>query len=194
MNIVIVGHGHSLIKARLGTVIDGFDIVCKVKRGFSITRAPMERPECAGERCDAVAGPLRVNFKDINIKGATEFWPARLLKHRNGDPCRWWDDLKELEAESQIKIRTAYKSLCYWGDRYRELEPKCGPSIGLEAVVTALECYHPKELALAGFDAIKTGKTNTWSKASGKDPHPAAIEQKALALMEKHYNTTVRFL
>lgn len=197
MNIVIVGHGSSLKKARLGEVIDKFDFVCKVKRGLSAEKAHLETPECAGYRCDAVASPLRVNFKGLDVKGAREFWPVRLVKHRGGTwgtPFKWWEDLKELQSHTNMHIVESYEALCFWGRKFTRMKPLCGPSSGLEAITIALDYYKPKELALAGFDAMKTGKISEWSKKLGKDPHPAWIERVMLGEMSKHYNVKVRFL
>lgn len=195
MKIVIVGHGDSLRRDYLGGLIDGFDFVCKVKRGVSKEKAYLEIPERAGSKCDAVAGPLRGNLKGTDVLGVSEFWPVRLMKHReDGDPTRWWDDLEKLERKSSIRIRTAYKALCYWGRIYKDISPIHGPSSGMEAIVIALEHFMPKELVLAGFDAIRTGQTSTWSKKLGKDPHPAKYEQEILGQMERYYNIKVNFL
>ena len=185
MNVVIVGHGPSILNEGRGKEIDEYDVVIRLKR----TKSLLSRPHIFGTKTDIVMGSL-VLWQDM-------------LMEWDEIPGRYWlfVDTRTMEVtDHEIKcIQGAYypklcvidKGLCEkWVNHYRGLRNGAGMdprqeakvsgvgvvlsdkhghlhcSAGMFAIIYALHYLKPDKLDLLGFDNIASGEFD-WSITRG---------------------------
>lgn len=198
MKTAIVGHGPSLLKARLGSEIDGHDKVVRLKRSWGL---PADYPECYGTRTDIAVGSLVVAeslIKGWTQRGVASFWLFYDTRTDALDPV----------VEGDVKLD---KELCqHWRMIYRDLRPvvtlekaqkqtsglsddrgHLHPSAGMHAIIYALHFDKPDTLSLYGFDSLITGRF-TWSVTRGMEwmqypDHNWAAEREMLETVAAHY-------
>lgn len=198
MQIAIVGHGPSLLKARLGQKIDDHDKVVRCKRSWEL---PERYPDYYGRKTDVAVGSLVVieaMIKGWQARGVNIFWSFYDTR----------TDHVEVAFEQNVILD---RELCqHWRGIYRDLRPVIAldeaqkainglsderghlhPSAGMYAIIYALHFEKPDLLSLYGFDSLTTGRF-TWSVTRGSEwmeypDHNWAAEKALLAAVAEHY-------
>ena len=202
MNLLIVGHGPSLLQRNAGAEIDSYDFVVRQKR----CQETLAYPEIYGSKKDAVCGSWTIGPQLVHV-GADEIWVFLDSRHEKVPMGEIWRAQQSLPA-------TILPGLCNrWNETYRSLRtpPELDPrqkkwselghphlSAGFHAIIYAAEIKRPKTITLAGFDNIQTG-TFTWSITRGPDwqnypDHNWPVEHAMLPLVEEEFDVEVKFL
>lgn len=201
MDVVIVGHGPSLLSARQGERIDSFDKVIRQKR----CQETLKYPEQYGTRKDVVCGSWTIRAELWKV-GTPEIWVFMDSRHE-----------KVPEVEVQAAQRQGWRvnrGLCNeWNGRYRnrrtaytrpegmaEFDPLGHPhlSAGFHALLYACHFLKPRSVTLAGFDNVETGRF-TWSITRGPEwsqypDHRWDIEHEMLQDVQNEWDVEVKFL
>lgn len=211
MRVAIVGHGPSLLQEEMGEIIDGHDIVVRLKDCTETLRHPRNY----GRKTDVIAGAVTIAGKLREID-APEAWLFYDSRHENLD--QETDNI----ARRVLKPRNirADKGLCdEWDEKYREVREQLGSieqhpqmkpsrygdelgekhlSQGFKAVLYAASMLRPEQITLAGFDNVATGDFS-WSITRGPDwtgypEHRWDVENKMLPMVEEAYGVEIGFL
>lgn len=201
-NILIVGHGPSLVEHKMGEAIDSYPFVVKVNRGLDLfgVRHNLERPKAYGTRCDATCLPLwrlvsGTIIKKKYLRNVSECWisPSRL--YRELERKRFDRDVARVAEIYNGTIRHAFDEYHHWRKQYRNhktvYDSRRIISTGMAAILIALETFNPEILTLAGFDNMRDGiKSNpdTMGKSSSHSPD---VEHKILGEIEETYNCEI---
>ena len=197
MNIVIVGHGPSLVKQKIGKQIDEFLYVIKVNKGSfpSLTENDIEHVWNYGTKCDAACYILNHRSTNEFINNMNECWVVPSSYHKRSKPIEWWNDLKLFETKLKVLAIHSYTAFNYWQIRYENRSTIYGRkkklSTGLGAIIIAMEHYRPRRIALAGMDNMKFGRTSKPDNMGPKNPHPPDIEKVILEEIQEYYDCDV---
>lgn len=185
MNLIIIGHGPSMMQNKWGEFIDSHDVVVRLKRQriySSDEKTLLDYPEYFGTKTDIVAGSYNIAKA---LPKAPKYWIFVDSRHQD---VTNFDDLYEFFDDVYIN-----KELCdYWDGVYRGMRPegKGHPhtSQGMKAIIYA--CQFAKRIDLVGFDNLSTGDF-TWSLTRGPDhtypDHNWEVEHKLAPIIAKHY-------
>ena len=193
MQTVIVGHGPSILRPKLGKDIDLFDCVIRMKRTSDLTK---NRPDLYGKKTDVVVSSLTLGRVIMDAwKGVKDFW--------------LFDDTRTEIDDDKVMPKGAYlaRDTCrVWRTQYRRLrktytkansqKPKDGlsddkghlhPSAGSHAIMYTMDKLNPDRITLYGFDSLLSGK-HDWSITRGNEykeypDHNWAAEQELLKLL-----------
>ena len=189
-DVIIVGHGPSLLRMNLGEYIDTRPVV-RLKRCLDTLQQPLQY----GTRTDAVCGSWTIRNALFEVP-AKEYWTFVDSRH---DPTA-----AEIEAWPGYLNQTLCEE---WNRHYRALrtpwvcpkEQKEGPhstitlghrhlSAGFHAILYCCQKWKPKTISLLGFDNMISG-TFTWSVTRGPDwthypDHRWDLEQQLLLQVE----------
>jgi hypothetical protein len=147
MNVVVVGHGPSLKKQRLGKKIDEADFVVRLKNCSMLLA---ERP-MYGRRTDAMCSSTEVLHYLPKVKAA-EYW-CYPKKGFYNQASLWWLEKRVVPLGSKVIVPLDVCNL--WNGFFRELGGRHpNVSTGMAAVIIALDRLKPKKLWLAGFDNV----------------------------------------
>lgn len=196
MKAIIVGHGPSIMGEEMGSLIDEFDTVIRLKR----CQETLKHPENFGSKTDIVAGSLTIAgaLRDID---ADQYWVFVDSRHTDTDPILIERTPRIFEPAPCILD----KPLCdSWDELYRSKRDEMGgqghnhTSQGFKAIIYALHYLKPDELILVGFDNIYTGEF-TWSITRGPKwkhypDHRWDVEHALLEDVKKTYNAKIGFL
>src|SRR6056300_1585257 len=110
MDVVICGHGPSLLKRKAGELIDSYDFVVRQKRCQDTLRFP----EHYGTRKDAVCGSWTI-ASQLPLIEAGEIWVFLDSRHEKVTVGEIWRAQKSLPAK-------ILPGLCStWNEKYRAL-------------------------------------------------------------------------
>ena len=193
MQIVIVGHGPSILRQKLGKKIDSYDQVVRMKRTADL---PKNRPDLYGRKTDIVVSSLTLGRVIMDAwKGVNQFW--------------LFDDTRTERDGDKVLPKEVYcdrKTCRVWRTQYRRLrkdyvkansqKPVDGlsddkghlhPSAGSHAIMYAMHKLNPTRIKLYGFDSLLSGK-HDWSITRGHEwkeypDHNWAAEQELLKLL-----------
>lgn len=202
MDVVIVGHGPSLLERKCGEQIDEFDFVVRLKRCADLFRYP----EQYGTKKSAVCGSWTIR-NQLTFIEADQIWVFLDSRHDN---VRFEEIAK---AKRSLPCEILPGTCSTWNNRYRErrteyempdgmrkFTPIGHPhlSAGFHSLVYACTLLEPDSVTLAGFDNIESGKF-TWSVTRGPDydqypDHRWDIEHEMIDDVERVYDTRVDFL
>ena len=138
-----MGHGPSLKDKGLGGYIDSFDRVVRLKGCYSVVKTPDY-----GSSTDAVCASTEVMGTFFKIE-AQEYWAYP--KKGFFDENTVIDAIARLEKPVLLPLNYCN----YWNRRFRRTGA-CHPNVstGMAAVLIAIKRWSPKEIHLAGFDAM----------------------------------------
>ena len=209
MKAIIVGHGPSLLPRELGSKIDTYNKVIRLKR----CQETLKHPSIYGSKTDIVCGSWTIGSQLKGVK-SPEYWV--FLDSRHASVLQ-----KDIEAMIESFLPSDClidQELCStWNKVYfdnRDFYPieemterkktsdekgHFHMSAGLHAVMYALEYLKPDELTLAGFDNLLSGKQETWSVTRGPDwkqypDHNWKAERITLGLMAEKYGVEIKCL
>ena len=193
-DVVIVGHGPSLLRRGLGEEIDKYFTV-RLKRCQDTLKLPL----IYGSRVDALCGSwtIREGLKAIPAK---EYWTFVDSRHATVDVADWDGVVNKALCDDWNQrfraARTPYRRidgtvLCASSDEglgHNHL------SAGFHAILYACE-LGAKVVRLAGFDNVVSGNF-TWSVTRGRDyrtypDHRWDIEHQMLPLVETSYGVKI---
>ena len=126
--VILIGGSKSLIKDKLGKIIDSFDIVCRLNTGG--------RPEC-----------LTGEYKDI-IGSKTTIWLGKHLGLLNAYKHNTYEIVVPFPSES--KLIKDCKEILYNFNKFN-----ARPTSGILAIFYLLKKY--KYITICGFDGFKGG-------------------------------------
>lgn len=189
MNMVIVGHGPSLQGAGKGPVIDSYDAVVRLKRGYKLAQ---QQPEDYGTRIDYGASTEKTahRYADLPVK---EYWA---YDYNEPTPERL-EALREIFGD---RLRMESEAHQHWLSVFRGLsgENKLDHfSTGMGAVITACAAFKPRPLVLAGFDNILGERPpddykNVFRPEGHKyPPHDWSAEARLLPMVADHYGVAI---
>ena len=206
MEVVIVGHGPSMIGSNLGDTIDSFPFVVRQKR----CSETLKRPDDYGTITDAVCGSFTIATELQKDMPGCEYWVFMDSRHTNvpretveavekGIPCIILRGLCDEWNERYRKSRRSFK--LYEGQEPKATSDSMGHthmSTGLHTILYTCEIMKPEFIYLAGFDNIKTGGF-TWSVTRGprwnKYPdHNWATEHEMIPVISDHFNVRIEYL
>lgn len=192
-SVLIVGHGPSLIGANLGSRIDSFPTVVRLKHCQKL----LTNQRDFGKRVDYMCSSTEVMLGMLGLK-PKEYWcyPKR---------GRW---NKEVELQMKLKADAPYViplDLCekwnVWFRSQKTMREHEIPnySTGMAAIIIALDRLRPNKLILAGFDSLLNPKipyTSTLSDRSYKNQigHDWEIENRMLTLLSEEFNCEIKDL
>lgn len=193
MRAIIVGHGPSMLAEPMGSLIDEFDKVIRLKR----CQGTLEEPDYYGTKTDIVGGSLTIAGHLRGIGNAKEYWVFLDSRHTDASP----ETLAGIPYIFRGYETLMDKDLCnYWDKQYRELRDDMGgpghdhTSQGFKAIVYACHHLSPDELVLVGFDNVMTGRF-TWSITRGPEwqhypDHRWDVEHALLEKVQEEYPDT----
>jgi hypothetical protein len=209
-DVVIVGHGPSLIDKQIGDKIDTFDKVIRLKRCQETLRYPRHY----GSKTSAVCGSYTI-ARALKQIPSPEYWvflDSRHVDITDGEldelrqhflPAHTFIDRELCDKWNQIyrDVRTPYDGPVPQMSLTRTSDPVYGHnhmSAGLHAILYACALYGIDDLHLAGFDNVKTGAFD-WSITRGPDwdhypDHRWDIERNMLGLIAEHYHVKIHFI
>jgi len=143
LKIVIVGHGPSLKGKGLGSYIDSFDKVVRLKGCYSVVKTTDY-----GSLTDAVCASTEVMGNFFKIE-AQEYWAYPKKGFFDGKAVV--NAISELEKPVLIPLNHCR----YWNKRFVQMGA-CHPNVstGMAAILIAIKRWSPKEIHLAGFDTL----------------------------------------
>lgn len=157
--IAVIGNANSLFEKKLGNVIDSYDIVFRLNKGFQIRDA-----EHQGKKVTVVATsvPLDLSSQEKKIK---LLWvsPAR-----KSVPLKWL-----------IFFRVRFLPKNNWDKLFHQLNAR--PSTGIMLVDYLVRRSGAKEICLFGFDGFKT--KSFYEDRISEVPHDFASE---IGLLESY--------
>lgn len=186
MEVVIVGHGKSLIGKKMGEYIDTLGDVVR----FPLVNGGRETDEDHGTRTDYVAAPYTC-LRRIR-KPAKEFWIIRNFgyPHKINFPehgCR----RALLETWKEYNPIIFSDIMFYWQDRFLELHSKWPKwSRGMLAIIVTSYHLRPDTLHLAGFDNLKSGTEEIIADGTG---HDYECERLLMEQITNKYKINVRY-
>lgn len=152
MEVVIVGHGPSLKKARLGERIDGMDFVVRLKNCSML----LAEKRMYGSKTDAMCSSTEVLHHLPKVK-AKEYWGYPKKGFYNQGAV-WWLERHVVPQGGVVVVPLDVCNL--WNGFFRELGGKHpNVSTGMGALVIALDRLKPEKVWLAGFDNVWNPKT-----------------------------------
>jgi len=187
MTVCIVGHGPSLIGASLGSKIDSYPTIVRMKHCFKLLMNQRD----FGKRTDYMCSSTEVMPNMLPVK-AKEYWcyPKR---------GRW---NKALELQMKHVPYIIPLELCEkWNVWFRNQKSERGDipnySTGMAAIIITMDRLRPKKIVLAGFDSLLNPEipyTSTLSDRSylNQIGHDWKIENRMLDLLSKEYNCEVQ--
>lgn len=204
MNVIIVGHGPSILKEEMGGLIDGYDVVIRMK---PTARATLEHPAHYGQKTSVMASSLNTITKTKGVGGARHYWGLWDSRHYDTHPYslpEYPERLAEWFAPHKVRHdRELSKRIDnYYLRVLTRLEDEGSghphSSQGFKAVGHAMAWLRPDRLALVGFDNIFTGD-RTWSVTRGPDydrypNHHWKAEHIALDEMSDDMGVPVTFI
>lgn len=190
MQVIIVGHGPSLLQGCKGEAIDLFDAVVRLKWGQSGRK---DAPKYFGTRMDYLCSTMRTNYNYTGLE-MKEFWGFE--NERCGRNI--YSIAKKWEP---VPVIIEYEAMNYWIDIYKKLRTKGVPhfSTGLAAIIMACVRLKPKVLALVGFDNVVSGRMDNFDTVfrpyGGDFPdHQWDVEHDMVPLITKHYGAKLAVL
>ena len=186
-SVIIVGHGPSLIGAGLGSRIDSYPIVVRMKHCMKL----LENQKDFGKRTDYMCSSTEVMVNMLPVK-AKEYWcyPKR---------GRWNKSLEEqMKVPYVIPLELCEKWNVWFRSQKTSREHEIpNYSTGMAAIIIALDRLKPNKLILAGFDSMLNPKvpyTSTLSDRSYKNQigHDWEIENRMLKLLSEEYHCEIK--
>jgi len=206
MEVIIVGHGPSLLHKKYGSYIDSFD--CVIRQKANSIKYVKENPEQYGSKTNVIGGST-AQYKTISNIPNVQCW-VYIDSRRN--PKEDYDSRYNSET---VKCN---QQLCHhWNQIFRDMrtndwsrnsqeaqvhsDPVLGHnhmSSGTHTILYACHYIQPSKIHLLGYDNVRSGKFG-WSVTRGKDwknygDHRYDVEQKMLPLFEKEFNTKIVFV
>lgn len=205
-NIIIVGHGPSLLDIPRGAVIDAHDTVIRMK-------FPPKEKEFYGGKTDIMGGSLTIAQRLTELPGDMK-WVFLDSRHANLSATAIDHALPGLFANKKLQYN---KSLCdQWDHMYRQYRtPIAFDSVmtdspssdslgerhlsqGFKALLYTAYYIKPRTVNVVGFDNIKNGYF-TWSVTRGEDwtkypKHRWDVEHKMLDMLYNRFQMEVNFL
>lgn len=167
-DVVLVGPARTLVGAKMGTEIDGYNTIVRTNNFFGVSD---EMHADYGKRCDI----LYLNPKTTRMYGLSESGEAvEKINKRRGTlyspvPLREWQK-KGLKAmvkfendgiyirnRSKVRLKKMPVSITTLS-RYNKLGFSVRPLLGIAAIADLLR-YSPKSLHVTGFDFYINGRT-----------------------------------
>lgn len=192
VEVVIVGHGPSLVGAGLGKAIDAHEKVLRLKNCSAL----LENKEDYGQRTDIMFSTTEVCYHLSKVK-AEEYWCYPKYDTWNTDV------VDNLRKQTNARIRVLSHQAFAWNKLFRDMganHPNL--STGMAAAVCVLELLNPRVLTLAGFDVVFNPKLPYQStvptpfneggtKTTGND---WKSEHKLLHFLGKYFKTDITCL
>jgi len=209
--VIICGHGPSMLMEEMGAEIDGFETVVRLKR----CQETLEHPQYYGTKTDIVGGSWNIVQQLKGIGEATRYWGFIDSRHPNIndnhvkameglfepyefqcslEQCRYWDDI----YRSSRNAVTEWPSQVKQGKHSDEVFGHNHLSQGLKALIYVGHFLKPKTVTLAGFDNVYSGQF-TWSITRGPEwqqypDHHWETEMKMVETIADYYGMQVEFL
>ncbi len=195
-SVVVVGHGPSLKKNRLGEKIDACDVVIRLKNCSML----LTEKRSYGRRTDVMCSSTEALAHLPKVR-AKEYWGYPKKGHYNKASV-WQLERKVIPDGGKVFIPL---ELCnFWNCFFLELGGRhSNVSTGMAAAIIALERFKPKILYLAGFDNVMDptiqgykGTVPTLFNGNGtKDTgHDWETENKMLPFLAEHFKTKIKNL
>ena len=178
--MIVVGHGPSLVGAGLGSKIDSYDKVVRMKLG------PKADPVDYGKRIDMLVASTEV--PGCFIEGVENY----------AYPKKGWFQEKPLN-DLGFSVTVPINLCNMWNAWFRGLGAKHPNfSTGMAAIIISAHVYRPKEIVLAGFDTMMDNSIsfsrNDAIPRTGAGPFPNhdwEVEKKLLAHIEQAYSLNI---
>lgn len=189
MKVIIVGHGPSLIGKGLGSVIDNYDLVVRLKGCVSVLGTPDY-----GSRCDVLCMSTEVLGLAKNTKPEV-FWlyPKRGLFNKQ--------DVGMFVAEVGKPVLLPLELCINWNEHFRNMgATHPNVSTGMAAILIAAEYMTPEQITLAGFDTLIDPKVTFTRNDSiprtgtGVITHDWVKENVLLKQLSERYRFTIATL
>lgn len=180
MQLAIIGHGPSLLKAHYGREIDGHDLIVRLKRSAHL---PRQYPQFFGTRTNIVCGSLTIApVLAMDWPGQRTYWifadtrtfgpdaERRAMNAIPGANVTFDEALCERWVSEYRRMRLGI-ALADGQKRHEKLSDDHGHlhcSAGMFAVIYAMAITRPTQISLYGFDNIRTGGF-TWSLTRGPE-------------------------
>ena len=205
MNVIIIGHGPSLVAQPNADYIDSFDYVVRQKM---LSTDMMKRPEHFGTKTDAIVGswnqgPWMNNkyerwvfidsrfdhLEDSAIRGMEEEYGVRIDKPL----CDQWNVTFRKQRTEPIRKLPDGMERKSCSDNYGHRHM----SSGLHALLYTCAFLMPDRITLIGYDNVQHGGF-TWSLARGPEwkhypDHRWDVEQKLVPQISKAFNVPVNY-
>ncbi len=176
MRTIIIGHGPSILRQKLGSEIDRHDQIIRMKRHSDL---PKLRPDLYGSRTDVVVSSMTLGRVIMDAwEGVKDFWlfddtrtendsdktlPQDANVYCDRDVCRFWRTQYRRLRKDYVKA-DSQKLIDGVSDNKGHLHP----SAGTHAILYAMHKANPDEIQLHGFDNILSG-THDWSITRGHE-------------------------
>ena len=187
MNVCIVGHGPSLKGAGLGSKIDSYDKVVRLKGSQAVLWT-----NDFGGRADALCSSTEIMGTFFKMH-AGEYWGYP--KKGEFDERIAMKTLKSLQQPIMIPLGFVNT----WNARFRQMgATHPNVSTGMAAILIAIHRWKPSEIILAGFDTMLdptiefSRHTKIPRSGFGKYPgHDWAKENELLSVLRDAYNMEI---
>lgn len=190
-SLVIVGHGPSLKRSRLGAAIDSCDFVVRLKNCSML----LAEKQHYGSKTCALCTSAETLTNLTKLK-AGEYWGY--AKKGSFDQSR----VRRAERYLKTKIQIPLEPVKLWNAAFLELGGKHpNVSTGMGALILALELKKPEIVYLAGFDNVCSPETKgykstvptAWNADGTKDTgHDWFTENKLLGYLQAHYKVPIK--
>ena len=142
MKIVIVGHGRSLVGKGLGSTIDSYDLVVRLKGSAGVLGT-----EDYGKRCDVLCMSTEVVGIGYSFKPEI-FW----LYPKKG----YYDKsvIGTFVGDMGRPVLIPLELCNEWNTKFRQTATHQNISTGLAAILIAAYYLRPESICLAGFDTL----------------------------------------
>lgn len=188
--VVIVGHGPSLKGAGLGSKIDSFDCVIRLKNCYTL----LAEWNDYGRKTDVMCSSTEVLPTIAKVK-AREYWGYPKKGDYNKASVKW------LERHVSGRVKVPLDVCNLWNRFFRSMGAQHpNVSTGVGALIIALELRRPKAVTLAGFDKIWEPHTEgyrstvptPWNNGGHSDTgHDWAAEHVLLQSLADYYNAGI---
>jgi len=186
MNIVIVGHGPSLKGKGLGSEIDNFDLVVRLKAAHTVVGS-----EDYGSRVDVVCMSTEVLGLGAHIKPQM-FW----LYPKKGTYDK--EAVGDFIGRVGVGCVLPLDLVNAWNERFRSLGGKHpNVSTGMAAIIIAAASLAPETIVLAGFDTLTnpdvpfTRNDDIPRTGTGVIDHDWSAENELLKSVSSSYNVSI---
>ena len=143
MKVIIVGHGPSLVGKGMGSAIDSYDLVVRLKGVNSVMGT-----DDYGHRCDVLCLSTEVSTLGHTMKPEM-FWFYPKKGHY--DTCV----IGKFAGDVGIPIIVPLELIKGWNKQFLDLGGKHpNVSTGMAAIIIAGHHLRPEKITLAGFDTL----------------------------------------
>jgi hypothetical protein len=189
-SVCIVGHGPSLKGAGLGSRIDSFDCVVRLKNCYMLLAEYGDY----GRKTDVMCSSTEVLPTLPKVK-AKEYWGYPKKGQYNKASVQW------LQRQVAGRVRVPLEACEKWNQFFRDMGAKHpNVSTGMGALIIALDLRRPKSVTLAGFDKVfdpsidgyQSTVPTPWNDGGNKDTgHDWEAERVLLDVLATFYKVEI---